>query len=220
MRDLFWNRFAFGSAEYTSWLRDRGSLTRRIQVRCNHFSVQPLHSGLARIAFDESALLGFPNDRLAFSREVLLCADGHPVVFAHSTCAREHLRGTWLAMNGLGNRSLGTLLFTHPLVKRHALHYKALQPHHALYKRATSKLRFQPDELGNCAASKNEARDARAHSLALPLPNPPPLGEGANESLRDFQVTRLWARRSIFTLHNAPLLVTEVFLPEILNLNA
>jgi chorismate--pyruvate lyase len=30
---------------------------------------------------------------------------------------------------------------------------------------------------------------------------------------------RLWARRSLFHLHGAPLLVTEVFLPEILNLS-
>ncbi len=29
----------------------------------------------------------------------------------------------------------------------------------------------------------------------------------------------LWARRSLFTLHDAPLLVTEVFLPHILKLN-
>jgi len=29
---------------------------------------------------------------------------------------------------------------------------------------------------------------------------------------------RLWARRSLFYLHGAPLLVTEVFLPEILRL--
>jgi chorismate--pyruvate lyase len=77
-------------------------------------------------------------------------------------------------MRGLGNRSLGTLLFTHPLVKRHSLHFKVLQPHHFLYRSATASL------------------------------NEPP--------------ARLWARRSLFTLRGAPLLVTEVFLPEILKL--
>lgn len=30
--------------------------------------------------------------------------------------------------------------------------------------------------------------------------------------------THLWARRSLFTLHNSPILVTEVFLPGILKL--
>ena len=78
-------------------------------------------------------------------------------------------------MRGLGNRSLGSLLFRHPLVQRQSLHYKALRYHHPLYQ-----------------------------SAAAVLNNPP---------------HSLWARRSLFYLHNAPLLVTEVFLPEILDLS-
>jgi chorismate--pyruvate lyase len=174
MRDPYWQSLLLDSADYAPWLRDHGSLTRRIQQRCEIFAVQPLRSGLARVAYDEAALLGFSSDRQAFSREVFLVADGRPVVFAHSTCAREHLRGAWLAMRGLGNRSLGTLLFTHPLVIRQPLHYKALQSHHPLYKSAAKVLNHTPE--------------------------------------------RLWARRSLFYLHDAPLLVTEVFLPEILAL--
>jgi chorismate--pyruvate lyase len=174
MRDPYWKSFLSGSSEYTPWLRDHGSLTRRIQLRCEHFEVRPLLNGLARVAFDEAALLGFPFHAYAFSREVVLYADGTPVVFAHSTCACHHLRGAWKAMLGLGNRSLGTLLFTHPLVKRHPLYFKALQPHHRLYQIATAALDVPP--------------------------------------------SRLWARRSLFILLGAPLLVTEVFLPEILSL--
>lgn len=174
MRDPYWQSLLSGSADYTPWLRDEGSLTHRIQQRCNSFSVQPLRSGLARVAYDEATLLGFPADCNAFSREVFLCANGRPVVFAHSTCAREHLRGAWQAMRGLGNRSLGTLLFTHPLVERQPLHYKALRSHHPLYKSAAAILVDRP--------------------------------------------FRLWARRSLFYLYNSPLLVTEVFLPEILAL--
>jgi len=37
-------------------------------------------------------------------------------------------------------------------------------------------------------------------------------------SILDFPPERLWARRSLFYLHDAPLLVTEVFLPGILQL--
>ena len=174
MRDKYWQSLSLGSADYTMWMHDKGSLTRRIQQRCSQFAVQPLRSGLARVAYDEAALLGIPSDRYAFSREVLLCADGRPVVFAHSTCARGYLNGAWQAMRGLGNRSLGTLLFAHPLVKRQALRYKALQPHHPMFISAAAALSITP--------------------------------------------LRLWARRSIFYLQEAPLLVTEVFLPEILKL--
>jgi len=176
MRDLYWQNLLLGStASYAPWLRDHGSLTRRIQQRCQQFSVQPVRSGLARVAFDEASTLGFANDRLAFSREVFLFADGKPVVFAHSACAERDSRGAWHAIRGLGNRSLGTLLFTHPLVKRHPLHYKKLQPQHPLYRSACAGLSIAPQFL--------------------------------------------WARRSLFYLKDAPLLVTEVFLPGILQLN-
>ncbi len=175
MNDMFWRSVPLGSeAELAPWLRDRGSLTQRIQQRCTHFAVRNLRSGLARIALDESALLDIAPHQLAWSREVLLYADGQPVVFAHSALAAEHLRGIWSEVRTLGNRPLGALLFAHPLVERKPLHYQSLRDTHPLYRRAAGVLTDPPH--------------------------------------------RLWARRSLFYLHDAPLLVTEVFLPEILRL--
>lgn len=174
MHDRYWKKLILGADGYAPWLREEGSLTRRIQRCCDVFTVRPLRSGLGRIAHDEAALLDQPPGRHAFLREVFLYADGKPVVFAHSACAPAHLRGAWGAVRGLGNRSLGTLLFTHPLVHRQGLHFQTLGFHHPLYQRA-----------------------------AVVLGDAPP---------------RLWARRSLFCLHDAPLLVTEVFLPEILKL--
>jgi chorismate--pyruvate lyase len=171
--DRFWRGAALGcGAELAPWLRDRGSLTQRIQQRCTNFAVRGVRSGLARIALDESALLGIAPQQLAYSREVFLYADDQPVVFAHSALAREHLRGAWTAVRTLGSKPLGALLFAHPLVERKPLHYQALRDMHPLYRRATAGL----DDLPH----------------------------------------RLWARRSLFYLHDAPLLVTEVFLPGIL----
>ena len=161
-------------AAYAPWMHDHGSLTARIQQRCTKFSVRPVRSGYARIAYDESSVLNIPARQFAYSREVFLLADEQPVVFAHSACDTQHLRGAWLAMRGLGNRSLGSLLFTHPQVVRQPLHYLALRGTHRLYRRAAGV-----------------------------LADPPCI---------------LYARRSLFYLHGAPLLVTEVFLPEILEL--
>lgn len=175
MKRLDWPRFLPQlRADFAPWLHDHGSLTRRIQQRCAHFAVVPLRHGLARIAYDESSVLQLPARQQAYSRAVYLHADGQPVVFAHSSCAPQHLRGAWQAMTGLGNRSLGSLLFTHPLVQRQPLHYLALRPHHPLYQRAVKVLSVAP--------------------------------------------AVLYARRSLFHLHSAPLLVTEVFLPRILAL--
>lgn len=175
--DKFWNGTVLGcEPELAPWLRDRGSLTHRIQQRCKQFAVKKVHSGLARIALDESALLGIAPRQFAYTREVFLYADGQPVVFAHSALAPEHLRSAWSDVRTLGNKPLGALLFAHPLVERKPLHYKALRNTHPLFQRA-----------------------------ATVLSNPP---------------SRLWARRSLFYLHDAPLLVTELYLPGILLMNA
>lgn len=174
--DIFWNAATPGCApDLAHWLRDHGSLTQRIQQRCTDFKVDKVRTSLARIALDESALLGIAPQQLAYSREVFLYADGQPVVFAHSALAHEHLRSAWTAVRTLGNKPLGALLFAHPLVVRKPLHFKALRSRHSLYQRATCVLSDPPH--------------------------------------------RLWARRSLFYLHGAPLLVTEVFLPGIMNLN-
>ncbi len=156
------------------WLKDRGSLTQRIQLRCTRFEVRGVRTGLARIALDESSLLGLAPQQLAYSREVFLYADDQPVVFAHSAFAYQHLRSAWSAVRTLGNKPLGALLFAHPLVERKPLHFKSLRDTHPLYQRAAKALKDPPH--------------------------------------------RLWARRSLFHLHGAPLLVTEVFLPGILSL--
>lgn len=160
------------------WLHDRGSLTQRIRQRCRHFEVLAVCSAMASITFDERSLLGLRPDRLAHVREALLKADGRPVVFARSVCAPAHLRGPWQEVRGLGNRSLGGLLFPNPLVIREALRFRALGPDHPLRARM------------------------RRHLGPNPQPSP----------------DLLWARRSLFRLHGAPLLLTEVFLPEVSNL--
>jgi len=159
---------------YAPWLQDRGSLTRRIQQRCDSFDVRNVYAGLSMPNRDEISLLNIPRAQQVYARNVLLYADGRPVVFAHSVVAVRHLQRAWHALQHLGSRPLGALLFSHPLVQRAPLRYKSLKPDHPLYRQAANVMEVQPP--------------------------------------------RLWARRSVFTLHSASLLVTEVFLPQILEL--
>jgi chorismate--pyruvate lyase len=161
---------------YVPWMHDHGSLTKRIQQRCGHFSVQNIYAGLSMANHDEISLLNLSRSQHLYTRNVFLLADGKPVVFAHSVVAAHHLHRAWHALQHLGSRPLGALLFSHPLVSRAPLSYKALKPAHPLYQQAASVL--------------------GQHKPA-----------------------RIWARRSEFKLHGASLWVTEVFLPEILNLS-
>lgn len=162
------------SLPYRGWLLDRGSLTRRIQYRCEKFRVRPVRQRLARPHSDERGVLGLHEGGWALIREVFLYCGDNPVVFAHSVLAMEHLRGEWRALSKLGDKPLGAALFANPMIRRAPLQFRRLDPHHALYRSA-------------CQAA----------------PMPP---------------GHLWARRSLFILHGKPMLVTEVFLPDILKL--
>lgn len=171
-RDTLWCRLPSAAAAYRPWLRDRGSLTRRIQDRCPALSVKVVFQGLRRANRDERFMFALRGRVLV--REVYLYCRGTPVVFAHSVIDVRDLRGAWRRLARLGSRPLGAELFSDPRVRRYPLRQKKLGRHHELHRRAGAALPTSP--------------------------------------------ATLWARRSLFTLHASPILVTEVFLPGILKL--
>jgi chorismate--pyruvate lyase len=169
------------------WLTDPASLTSRIRARCAQFSVQLLEQRLGRALNDEAALLGLRAGELVWVREVLLLADGRPVVFARTLLPRCNLRGTWNLFHGFGARSLGLALFADPAIRRTALVSTRLDRRDARYHRAQ-------------AAQRRSAHPLPAAALPGTLP------------------AELWARRSVFVLRGRALMVSEVFLPAILEL--
>ena len=162
------------------WLRDAGSLTARIRARCERFAVQVVCQKLARVHRDEALLLGLRPGERAWVREVLLVADGRPVVFARSLLPPRNVRGAWDLFHGIGSRPLGQALFSDPAISRLPLACRRLDGRDARYHRAQAAL----------------TRYAPAQSLPRTL----------------------WARRSVFLLRGSALMVSEAFLPEILEL--
>ncbi len=159
---------------HRDWLSDAGSLTARVAGHCRWFSVDLVRQALARPHRDEVRALGIPRRERAWVREVVLRADGRPVVFAHSVLPRENVRGAWRLFAGMGGRPLGAALFADPGIRRAPLEFRRLDGRHPLWQAAAR--------------------------IVGPL-----RGE-------------LWARRSLFYRRGKPLLVTEVFLPDIVKL--
>lgn len=156
-----------------SWLSVQGSLTEQLRSACRNFEVRVLRQASVFPRHDERALLGLARGTLVSGREVLLVADGIPVVFARSLVLLRHRRGGWHRWQSLGCRPLGELLFDDPQIHRGGLHYR----------------RFKSE-------------DGRQLMVAAGLS-----GFG-----------RLWGRRRLFSLGGKPLLLTELFLPEIVRL--
>ena len=121
------------------WLRDRGSLTARLQAH-GDFAVCLLRQGLARPTHDEAAALGVKRDRLLWVREVALTVDGRALVFAHTVLPCRPRGPLGPAFKRLGNRSLGALLFAHPGFARGPLCCKRLDARHALFAPAVAAL--------------------------------------------------------------------------------
>lgn len=160
------------------WLNDPGSLTARIRARCAHFEVRVLRQASARCCTDEARLFGLRDGARAVVREVLLVADGVPVVFARSLVPLSQGRGAWQVFRRVGSRPLGAWLFADPRVARGTLAFACL-----------------------------DRRDARYHA-GFAAAGLAPVPE------------RVWARRSLFRWCGRSLLVTEMFLPGILELSA
>lgn len=135
------------SPQVRFWLQDRGSLTRRIQERCTRFYVEPVFQQLSRVYEDEPSKMQLHRDELAMVREVYLYCCDKPVVFAHSVIPRKGLIGAWRALSGLGNRSLGSMLFKNPKIKRTPLEFKRVSNGHFLYDRAVVRLTTRPAHL-------------------------------------------------------------------------
>lgn len=169
-----WIKKPIGSQRYHHWLIDSGSLTQRLQTACPVFSIMKIRQRSGKPAADETATLRLKPCQHAMIREVLLRCKGRPVVFAHSVLPFKSLRGPWLGLSHLGNKSLGSALFSDFKVKRTPLEFKKLSRNHALYRQAHAQLETLP------------------HAV--------------------------WARRSIFSLKQAKIMVTEVFLPQVLDL--
>jgi chorismate--pyruvate lyase len=120
------------------WLADPGSLTARIVARCGRFQVRVLGETRARPGADERGLIGLPAGRLAWTREVLLLADGVPVVFAHSILAPRDLTGAWHMARAIGCKPLGAALFADPQISRGPLTAARIPPNHPLHRHASA----------------------------------------------------------------------------------
>lgn len=168
-----WIEKPLNSGPYRSWLLESGSLTRRLQLASHTFAVERLQSS-SRPLPEEALLLGMKPKQKALVREVFLCCNGKPAVFAHSVLPYESLQGHWQGLAHLGNKPLGAALFSDPRVERTPLEFNKLSAHHPLY------------------------MVAERH-----------LGSVTGE---------LWARRSMFFLEASTILVTEMFLPQVLAL--
>jgi chorismate--pyruvate lyase len=111
-----------------AWMGVEGSLSARLQAVAPPLEVRVLRQGPVRLEPAEAARLRCPAGAAAHGREVVLLADGAPVVYARSVLQAVHARGTWKAIRGLGARALADMLFGLPAATRTPFEFVRFAP--------------------------------------------------------------------------------------------
>tara|TARA_R110002110_G_scaffold205066_7_gene417008 strand:+ start:137793 stop:138398 length:606 start_codon:yes stop_codon:yes gene_type:complete len=99
------------------WLLDDGSLSQRLAT-LGQFSVERRDQGWQRPLPSERELLRLGCRERALVREVVLRVDGTAVVFARSVFPLQSVKGRLAHLRRLQNRSLGSVLFRQPGMRR------------------------------------------------------------------------------------------------------
>lgn len=135
-------------AKLASWLTDANSLTRRLQAHNQHdFSVELLGNCWIKPLTDEATSLNLPVTEHIYQREVRLMDGDTANVYARTIIPRTTYMAMQHRFNHLGNKPLGDLLFSDPLVKRGPIEVACLKPGQWLYEMAVLDENYRPKEL-------------------------------------------------------------------------
>lgn len=126
-----WQTTPTSCAALNDWLFDEGSLTQRLSQLCRgDFRVHPLTEGWQTLLDDECQALNIPNRSCGWVREVFLCDEQRPWVFARSVASQAELQASDFDLSQLGSRSLGQLLFSHQAFQRGAMYIRQMPCQH------------------------------------------------------------------------------------------
>ena len=117
-----------------SWLFDTSSLTAKlIRYSSGQFHVELLSQEVARPTLDEAQALNISEDQFALIRQVHLCCEDRPVVYARTIIPLSTLTGAERGYGNLGNRPLGAMLFADKSMRRDEVMVTQLLPGNSLH---------------------------------------------------------------------------------------
>jgi chorismate--pyruvate lyase len=115
----------------SAWLFDVSSLTARIIELCGkNFSVRVLSQNWQAMTAEEAAAMSLRHVHAALVREVLLCCNDKPLVYARTVIPVTTLQGAQRLYANMGNRPLGAMLFADRTMRREAVQVSRLPAAH------------------------------------------------------------------------------------------
>ena len=102
-----------------SWADEKGSLTHRLrQFYGSAVTVDILFHRWKPAFLSERKLLQLPHQQFNLVREVLLHADGKPLILARTILPKQTIKVAKRNLSHLGTRPLGEVIFSYPKLER------------------------------------------------------------------------------------------------------
>lgn len=112
-----------------SWIYEPGSITQRLRSYYGDAVRVKILFHQWRVPFlSERKLLKLKNSRYALTREVMLHADGKPLVLARTIIPEATVKGARRNLSHLGNRPLGEVIFSYPKLERQEMDFTLVEP--------------------------------------------------------------------------------------------
>ena len=133
MLDLHWKKTRRGikqtiPANVLSWIYEKKSLTRRLRQHYGaSFKVEILFHRRKPAFLSECKLLKLPHQQYNLVREVLLHADGKPLILARTILPEPTIKIAIRNLSHLCTRPLGEVIFSYPHLERLELNTTCVQ---------------------------------------------------------------------------------------------
>lgn len=115
-------------ADVHSWVYEKGSLTRRLRHYYGHsVTVEILFHRWKPAFLSECNLLELPHQQYNLVREVLLHADGKPLILARTILPEKTIKIAKRNLSHLGTRPLGEVIFSYPKLERLELNISCIK---------------------------------------------------------------------------------------------
>jgi len=110
------------------WLFDASSLTASMIELCgDNFSVRVISQRWQKLDAEERSAMSLKNVRSALVRQVLLCCNNQPLVYARTVIPATTVQGAQRRYANMGSRPLGAMLFADRTMRREAVQVSILQ---------------------------------------------------------------------------------------------
>ena len=117
------------SCNVQSWTYESGSLTQRLRnFYGDAVAVKILLLRWHTPFLSERRLLKLPEHQYSLTREVLLHANGKPLILARSIIPSSTIKVVKSNLSHLGNRPLGEVIFSYPKLERIAMDITSIDP--------------------------------------------------------------------------------------------